>query len=285
MIVFDFSNLAHVTFHSLNTSSDLDAYDLNIYRHVVLNKIGATVSELRKDFDTEIVLACDGGNYWRKDIFPHYKASRKKQHNKSDIDFTTFYHNMDVLIGEFKSFMPFKVLLIEKCEADDIIGTLCLKNKKKKIAIVSADKDFRQLCNKNVRLFNPIKQKFIDGEYCLFTHIVKGDKDDGIPNVLSENDCFVTGTRQNSMYKAKLEELLSYEINLENAPLIKENPAILERINENKDLIDLSKIPEEYINTIIEEYSNCTISKKEMFNYFMKNRLTKIMESGYYQNV
>ena len=42
----------------------------------------------------------------------------------------------------------------------------------------------------------------------LFEHIVKGDSSDGVPNVLSEDDCFVTdGKHQKPITRKRLEEV------------------------------------------------------------------------------
>ena len=57
----------------------------NLIRHVTLS----TLKSYKKKYGREcgeLVIACDGRKYWRKDIFEHYKASRKKMRDASDLD-------------------------------------------------------------------------------------------------------------------------------------------------------------------------------------------------------
>ena len=63
--------------------------------------------------------------------------------------------------------MPYKVIHIERCEADDIIGTLVHDTQEfgrhQKVMIISADKDFIQLHKfNNVRQYSPMQKKFVE---------------------------------------------------------------------------------------------------------------------------
>ena len=164
---------------------------------------------------------------------------------------------------------------VERCEADDIIATLCMNfNVKEKILIVSSDKDFQQLQRyMNVKQYSPIHKNFI---YCenpqnfLKEHILRGDTSDGIPNVLSDDDTFVVeGKRQKPLSQKKLE-------------LIIENIPEYLRINYNRNqkLVDLSYIPKEYTERILKEYEvePKVKGKEKLFEYFTNHKLANLME-------
>ena len=152
----------------------------------------------------------DGGKYWRKDVFPHYKANRKKSREKSDLDWNAVHGIMDRLYREVSVTFPYKNIKIEKVEADDIIAILCAKyHTEENIVIVSSDKDFQQLQKyPNVRQYNPMKKEFMkceDPENFIIEHILKGDSSDGIPNILSDDDTFVVeDKRQKPCGKKKI---------------------------------------------------------------------------------
>ena len=75
--------------------------------------------------------------------------------------------------------------------------------------IVSGDKDFQQLQRyKKVSQYSPITRKTItlnniEATEYLANHIISGDKGDGVPNVLSQDDCIVEGIRQRPISKKK----------------------------------------------------------------------------------
>ena len=87
-------------------------------------------------------------------------------------------------------------LSIDGYEADDIIATISLIAKKEdiEVTIVSSDKDLYQLIDKSVKLFDPVKKIYIDGDKCLdkfgvepenfidYQSIV-GDSSDNVPGV------------------------------------------------------------------------------------------------------
>ena len=84
-----------------------------------------------------------------------------------------------------------------KCEPDDIIALVKYYHQHEDIMIVSGDKDFIQLQQyKNVKQYAPIQKQFVgedtDPKQYLLEQILKGDRSDGVPNILSEDDVFVT---------------------------------------------------------------------------------------------
>ncbi len=80
-----------------------------------------------------------------------------------------------------------------------------------KSIIISSDKDFIQLHNNIIDQYSPLTKKFItniDPLQFLREHIIKGDRSDGVPNVLSADDTFVSDKRQKSIRKTTIAELV-----------------------------------------------------------------------------
>jgi len=190
----------------------------DLVRHMVLNSIRGINKKFRKDYG-ELVIASDGKHSWRKQIFPNYKANRKKNREKSGHDWETIFDVINRIKSELKEFMPYKLLELETAEADDVIAVFIRKiqrvvgpNHAKKILIVSGDKDFIQLHNEYVKQYNPILNKYVGKDETpsiyIREHILKGDRSDGVPNILSDDNVFVEGRRQRPLSKKKLNELI-----------------------------------------------------------------------------
>ena len=116
----------------------------------------------------QMVICCDGPNTWRREYFPEYKASRKKSRDKTDstMDWNEVYRILNTVRDEISANLPYKVIQIDTCEADDIIATLALQTQEfgqhEPVMIVSSDKDFIQLQRyKNVKQFSPIQKKWL----------------------------------------------------------------------------------------------------------------------------
>ena len=249
----------------------------DLIRHMILNIIRTHLKNFREEYG-EIVLCCDNRKYWRKDWFPHYKAGRKKARDKSDLDWHLIFDMLAKFKQELKEYFPYKCIDVEGAEADDIIGTLVPRHSAhEKILILSSDGDFLQLQQyKNVKQYNPSLRKFVVSNHPvndLKEKIIRGDKGDGIPNVLSPADCFVNDLRQKPITKGVLEKLMSKD------PSEWEDPETMVGWSRNKMLIDLTMIPEEIQSKIINTYDDIKPpSRGKMFNYFVENKLTNLME-------
>ena len=173
--------------------------------------IGGLVGFLRslgyvtRIFDpTRVLIVWDGkgGSSNRKNIDPNYKAQRAT----SRITHWGLYDNKEeeteALIGQlfrtqdYLECLPLQQIVIEKLEADDIIAYLAKRasNAGKKVTIVSSDKDFYQLIDKNIQVYAPVKKKTFTmnnikeeiGVLPQNYNIVKallGDNSDNIPGV------------------------------------------------------------------------------------------------------
>jgi hypothetical protein len=250
----------------------------NLVRHLVLNIIRGHVKQFRHEYG-EVVLCCDNKKYWRKEFFPFYKAGRKKTREKSNLDWHLIFDILGNLKQELKENFPYKVIDVDGAEADDIIGTLTpiYAGDDNKILILSSDGDFLQLqMYKNVKQYNPAQKKFLKCENVmseLKEKIIRGDKGDGIPNVLSASDCFVRDVRQTPISKNKLEKLMNENY----ADWEDENSRI--GFSRNQTLIDLRHIPGDIKKSIIDTYNNTKPAvRSKMINYFMDKKLKNLME-------
>jgi hypothetical protein len=253
--------------------------DEGLFRHMVLNSLRSYKQQFGNTFG-EIVIACDDRNYWRKQHFPYYKANRKKTRDASEINWTHVFEVFNKIKSELREFFPYRVIQIETAEADDIIATLTVhfgheeKSMNGDLLILSGDKDYIQLHKyQYVNQYDPTRKKWIkhdDPQKYLFEHICKGDSSDGIPNILSDGDTFVSGKRQKPLTQKKIDELYN---NFSN----QEYDISYER---NKRLIDLTMIPENIKEQVIAKYEEeAGKDRSKIFNYFIKYKLKNLMEN------
>lgn len=253
--------------------------DEGMVRHMVLNSIRMYKTKFGPDFG-EFVIACDNKHYWRRQLFPYYKANRKKSQAESELDWKAIFECLGKIRAELKEFFPYRVIDVESAEADDVIGTLCQEfgNTNEKILILSGDKDFQQLQQYiNVQQYDPVRKKKIicnDPERFLLEHIIKGDAGDGIPNILSDDNSFVIGKRQSPVTQKKLDNLAA--LNLDGKY---DHPNFRNYIR-NKQLIDLTQIPANVRQNILESYTSQGGKKSpNLLNYFIANRLRNLTDS------
>jgi hypothetical protein len=244
-------------------------------RHMVINSLRGFNLKFKEQYGT-MVLCADAGDPWRRDIYPNYKHARRKGRVDSATDWDNIFSCITEIKNEIAENFPYIMMYIEKAEADDIIGALVFNNTNTPIMIISGDKDFIQLqSNKNVKQYSPIQKVFVgeglDPKKFLHEQIIKGDRSDGIPNILSPDDIFLTGEKQRPINKKRLEEWA----NVSNIPLGSETSKYYER---NKQLIDLSCMPKELERTIINTYREYKIpNRSKLLPYFMQHKLKALM--------
>ena len=253
------------------------AVDLNedFVRHMILNSLRAHNKKFRKEYG-QMVIACDSSNVWRRQAFPNYKAGRKANRAKSEHDWECIFDVLAKIKKEIKDFLPYKVIAVDTAEADDIIATLC-RRIKEKILILSGDKDFIQLHNEKIRQYNPVLNKFVgkDENPSLYIreHILKGDRSDGIPNVLSDDNVFIEGRRQTPLTKKKIEAWVN-----EVVPTF--NDVQQKNYERNRQLIDLNCIPKELESNINREFDNVEVATRDkILGYFINKKLKTLIES------
>ena len=78
MIIVDFSQIMFANLMaSLSPHNRGNLPDEDMLRHMILNSLRAYRQKFKDEYG-ELIIACDSHNYWRKQIFPFYKANRKK---------------------------------------------------------------------------------------------------------------------------------------------------------------------------------------------------------------
>lgn len=280
LLLVDFSQIA-IESAIAHFSATGEKPEINIVRHVILNTLIANKSKIGKN-SKEVVLCLDDRNYWRRSVFPFYKRNRGL--NKGDkFDWTEFFKIFNDLKVEFAENLPYKTVVVESAEADDIIGVLARRfGNQRDVVILSSDKDFIQLqAIAPIRQYSPKHKGFIDAEkrsYSLFEHLVRGDPGDGIPNIVSDDDVFVIKTkRARPILSKNIASWASFGIN--NPEKFCTSIDMLNRYNRNRTLIDLTKIPSAIEQSVVDQYDNAKVNKN-VFNYLVKHKLMKIMERG-----
>ena len=284
MIIVDLNQIMISNLMVQINGKNAETLSEDLVRHMVLNSLRAHNKKFRKEYG-EMVIACDSGNVWRKQIFPNYKAGRKANREKSEHDWDAIFNTLAAIKNEIKTFMPYKVIEVESCEADDIIATLIKKVKnmiipehKKKILILSGDKDFIQLHGPNVKQYNPVLNKFVgkgeDPVIYIREHILKGDRSDGIPNVLSDDNVFIEGRRQKPLSKKKLNNWVNDVFFYTNFTEEEEK-----NYSRNRKLIDLSCIPQDIEDKINNEFNDVkAASRDKILGYFINKKLKTLIE-------
>ena len=250
--------------------------DVDMIRHMVMNSLRNYNKMFKKEYGN-MVLCSDASDPWRRQVFPLYKYSRRKGRDEDQRDWTEIFNILHNIKQELKDNFPYVVLTLDNTEADDIIAVLC-KEAKEKVMIISGDKDFIQLQKyTHVKQYAPIQKKMIgediDPVVFLREQIIKGDRSDGIPNILSEDDIFTTDKKQAPITKKRLLEWS----NIDNIPLGSETKKYYER---NKTLIDLDEIPDRIYNNILNEYKSYKVNdRSQLLTYFIENKLKVMIEN------
>ena len=278
MIIVDYSQIALASI----IVQRID--DPELIRHICLNTLRMYNKKYREEYG-QMVLACDGFNSWRKQFFPEYKGNRKKNRSASELDWNLIFTTLNDLREEIKDNFPWKVLHLNECEADDIIATLTMQTQEfglhEPVMIISSDKDFIQLQKfKNVKQFSPMQKKLVkdtDGNprTYLFNHIMRGDTGDGVPNVLSSDDTFITEKSQTPLRQTRIDDWLEKSDNLRECM----DDNTYRNYQRNKKLIDLTEIPEDIKLTIINTFIEQPIAPNmKVLNYLIKKRCNQLIE-------
>ena len=278
MILIDYSQVcvaAILAFSSdLKRGSDNEKKDL--IRHVALTSIKAYKKKYGKDYG-DIVICCDGRNYWRKEVFAHYKGLRKKARDASDLDWGLIFDTLSEIREDLKEHFKYKVIHVDRCEADDVIAILAESTQEfgqhQNVMIVSSDKDFKQLHKyDNVKQYSPMLKKLVtvnkkELHAWLVEHIVKGDSGDGIPNILSKDDVFMLGERQKPVSSKRLQEFI------DNGFTACKTDDERRNWQRNIGLVDFSYIPEDIKESVLSAYEvPARGDKNAIMNYLIKNK-------------
>ena len=286
MILIDYSQVAISNIAvQLAMSKDKNILSIPMVRHMILNSIRGYVHRFRNDYPGEVIICVDGPDPWRRDIFEQYKAERREGRDNDDKDWESVFGLIHTIKEELRDNFPYKVVQLDKVEADDIIATIIKRTCKKwfneKYLIISGDKDFQQLQKyPNVFQYSPIQKKFIETdspqEY-IYEHILRGDTSDGIPNFLSPDDTFVNRIKQKPVAKKKLAGWID-SLMRGNDPQDFCNEYHYRNYQRNQRLIDFDYIPDDIETDIYNEYEKVTVqSRSKILPYMIKNDLKELI--------
>jgi len=291
MIVVDFNQTAISNLMAeIGNRTDVEL-NIPLLRHMIVNSLRGYKQKFGKEYG-DLVIACDNIKYWRRAAFPLYKAGRKKAREESGFNWKLIFETLSTIRDEIDKAFPYKVINVEGAEADDVIAILAewsqnndLQNSSpfcegdsKPFLIISGDHDFIQLQRfKNVKQFTPIQKKYVKpdttAENYVVEHIIRGDKGDGIPNVLSPDDCLVNGERQKPISRKKLDEWIK------NPNSMPSDADFVKNFNRNKTLVDFTCIPTDLKNSVINNFVTQPEKNKSMLlNYFIENRMKNMLE-------
>jgi 5'-3' exonuclease len=288
MIVVDFNQTAISNLMmEVGGRNDIEI-QVPLLRHMILNSIRSYKKKFGKEYG-ELVIACDNQTYWRREYFPYYKAGRKKAREDSGFDWKTIFEALNLIRSELEVFFPYKVINVDGAEADDIIAVLAewsqtndtnsiLFNEPKPFLILSGDHDFIQLQKyENVKQFSPIHKKFVKPEISpekyIFEHIIRGDKGDGVPNVLSDDDSIVTGTRQKAIRQDKI------DVWYKDFEAMPQDANFKKNYERNKMLVSFDSIPSKVKTAIINSYvDKPNKDKSKLLNFFIEHKMKNMLE-------
>lgn len=256
--------------------------NIPLLRHMIFNCLRSYRRKFGKEYG-ELVICTEGGHNWRREVFQYYKWQRRqKQKADQSQAWELIFDTFRTVREDLTEYFPYNVINVPGTEADDAIARIALTAKQDddlpfgpdfKVLIVSGDKDFGQLLSTHVHQYAPIQKKMVkvaNPRQFLEEHILNGDKDDGIPNVLSPEDCFVTGQRQTPMTAKRMEELITKPM----------DEATRKRFVMNTLLIDLSKTPAKYKTEIDRQVAEFKSPGRHMImNYFVKNRMAGLLDN------
>ena len=237
-------------------------------------------SNSNKDKPTHFAVIFDSARKnFRHEIYYDYKANRSEA--------------PDDLVPQFeyirKSVEAFNLPSIEliNYEADDLIATYSEQVLKEgaKVTIISSDKDLMQLYKKNIRIYDPMKNKFISNEdidkkfgvspeKVVDVQALAGDSSDNVPGVPGIG--VKTAAELINQYET-LENLLK------KAGEIKQNKR-REMLLENKDKAIISKklvtlkkdVP---VEKKITEFELKNIDKKKLYNFLREMEFNRLLSS------
>mgnify|MGYP000704009715 FL=1 len=264
----------------------------NLIRHVTLSTLKSYKKKYGGEYG-ELVICCDGRKYWRKEAFAHYKASRKKNRDASDLDWKLIFDTLTEMREDIATHFPWRVIHVDRAEADDVIACMSkwlqtnqlkvegLMEDPQKILILSSDKDFKQLqVYDNIKQWSPMQKKYVTAtkselKAWMTEHIVKGDAGDGVPNILSPDDIFLQeGVRQKPISAKRLEEFVTLGFDA------CRNDDERRNWHRNSTLVAFEHIPEDVNESIVNTYLNNKPKgdKMAVMNYLIQHRCRLLLD-------
>lgn len=300
MILIDYSQFCRAAMYASKMENEADG---PFMKYIIIKTLMSMNTKFRDKFG-KLVICCDGRNYWRKEVFPPYKQKRREAQQESKMNEALFFEIKNELMNELGDNTPWHVVQIDRMEADDLIGTSARVFDEPNV-VISSDHDFKQLqMFDNVSQYCPRSHKFIEEsnpDFYRFHHVMKGDAGDGIPNVLSDRDTFITEKRQKPVAQKDINYLFGSLINdgpegFVSPVEIKVTPEIREWLNkkggseerfyENLRLVDLTSLDKEVyvdcengIRETLEEQERKYKGSSQLMTYLSKNKMPSLLDN------
>lgn len=278
MILVDYNAIAIGTVMVLD-----DPMNEYMLRHQILNSLRMYNKKHRDRFGKMVV--CGDGRSWRREIFPQYKFKRREgRDGDNKIDWGKVFGTIAKVSDEITEHLPWTYIRHGRAEADDIIAILCEQTQEfgqhEEVMIISGDKDLVQLQKwNNIHQYSPITKKLLkldeDAERHIFFHVCRGDKGDGVPNILSHDDCFVNGDRQNQLRTTAINKYFNERDRLQESM----GSEVYRNFVRNRKLIDLDHCPADIKGQVLDMYNSMPATPKgKILNYLIKNKLKRLIE-------
>lgn len=259
-----------------------------------LRSLGYAISTVRP---TRVIVVFDGpgSSTNKRYLYPEYKANRgiKRITNWDAFDSqeeeSESIKSQVVRLIQYLRCLPVDVIVIEKIEADDVIGRLCHKFDKE-ITIMSSDKDYLQLVNEKITVYSPTKKKFytpkmISEEFMvspinfLTQKIILGDTSDNVPKVkgIGIKKLLKKFPELSTNKRITLEDVLKKCKESED-PMLKDILLFERQLSINKSLMDLENpnIPDSAEDSIqrMVENPNKSFDPTEFLRLYQEDDLT-----------
>ena len=199
------------------------------FKHLLFNSL----QFIKNKFDGEIVLALDARFNWRKEFYKDYKGTRAKGKEESELNWEEIYLVIDEIVEVIQNNFPFKVVKVDKAEADDIGGVIAQTyGNQRPVILVTSDHDWLQNLTHGdyIKMYDPIKKEYVDltdwehgiidtpsGEMSRFTamHSLRGDTGDNVPKITFETEFstnFISHLKENEITSTNVTEVMGMSI-------------------------------------------------------------------------
>lgn len=263
MILFDYSNLAH---RCIASKAGLNGWQARAFQEMY-DFVLDVASNYEADV-TDVIVALDSTTgYWRRDYFPPYKADRK-QRRDATVDWAEVYRQFQEFADRIASHLPWAVVQVDKCEADDVIYALSIANSNDggDSFIYSSDSDYLMLMDEHIHVYNPMRGEWasfpydckVNGkdfryensaEYKMYAILTGQAGKDNVYNIKTPTD--FSGTRKPGFGIAAASKLLATE---DLFKTLSEN-GWYDNYMRNCTLINPDALPHQYGEAIMEKYA------------------------------
>ena len=248
MIFIDLSGLFYLSIYRLEKAG------VELTQNSLSRSLAQSIYWYKKKYQDEyghVVICCDSKSNWRRDIFPYYKQRRRDKRSNDDKDWDLVFHLFSLVKADFKQNLQETVLEIDDLEGDDLIALGTKLINKRPHLIISSDKDMTQLTAiPGVKMFHVLHQEFAEfDEKAFILQLLKGDRSDGVPSILCEDNHFVDENAPVKRLTKKYTDAVSATTEEEIRRVFADQPnleEIVKHFKRNQLLIDLDFIPEKY---------------------------------------